>query len=165
MLKWTLFLSCLAVAVVGLGLGGCGAPADQPQDAGDAGHTHDHDGDAGHTHGDETDADHTHDHDADAGHTHGDETDADHDHDAGPADPAGQTGVDADVSDALAELSPEDLALAQKQAVCPVSGAKLGSMGKPYKVAVQGRDVLLCCQGCEAELQADADKYLAKLAP
>jgi membrane-bound lytic murein transglycosylase B len=65
--------------------------------------------------------------------------------------------------DALAELSPQDRVLAGKQQVCPVSGQPLGSMGKPYKVTVQGRDVLLCCPGCEAEIKADPEKYLAKL--
>jgi len=49
----------------------------------------------------------------------------------------------------LAKLSPEDRALAEKQKTCPVSGEPLGSMGVPYKLTVQGRDVLLCCPGCE----------------
>jgi hypothetical protein len=63
----------------------------------------------------------------------------------------------------LAQLSPEDRALAEKQKVCPVSGQPLGAMGKPYKVTVEGRDVLLCCQGCEAKIKADPDEYLVKL--
>lgn len=53
--------------------------------------------------------------------------------------------------------------MAKKQRICPVTGQRLGSMGKPYKVRVQGRDVLLCCKGCEARLKSDPDKYLAKL--
>jgi YHS domain-containing protein len=44
-----------------------------------------------------------------------------------------------------------------------VSGEPLGSMGKPYKVTVKGRTFFLCCEGCEAELQAHPDKYLKKL--
>lgn len=55
--------------------------------------------------------------------------------------------------------------LAEKQRICPVTGERLGSMGKPYKVRVKGRDVLLCCQGCEAQFMRDPDKYLAKLNP
>ena len=39
----------------------------------------------------------------------------------------------------------------------------LGKMGKPYKVTIQGRDVLLCCPGCEAKIKEDPEKYLAKL--
>ena len=55
--------------------------------------------------------------------------------------------------------------LAKKQRTCPVTGERLGSMGKPYKVHVKGRDVLLCCQGCEARFMRDPDTYLAKLKP
>lgn len=64
---------------------------------------------------------------------------------------------------ALAELSPEDRALAEKQKICPVSGEPLGSMGKPYKVNVEGKDVLLCCQGCEAKIKENPKEYLAKI--
>jgi Cu(I)/Ag(I) efflux system membrane fusion protein len=63
----------------------------------------------------------------------------------------------------LKDLSPEDLAAAKKQEVCPVTGEKLGSMGKPYKVTVKGQTVFLCCDGCEEAIKADPDKYLAKL--
>jgi len=63
----------------------------------------------------------------------------------------------------LAELSAEDRALAEKQRTCPVSGELLGSMGKPYKVTVKGRTVFLCCEGCEAKIKKDPDKYLEKI--
>jgi YHS domain-containing protein len=63
----------------------------------------------------------------------------------------------------LKDLSPEDLAAAKKQEVCPVTGEKLGSMGKPYKVTVKGQTVFLCCDGCEEAITKDPDKYLAKL--
>jgi Cu(I)/Ag(I) efflux system membrane fusion protein len=36
-------------------------------------------------------------------------------------------------------------------------------MGTPYKVTVQGREVFLCCPGCEAKIKGDPEKYLAKL--
>lgn len=65
--------------------------------------------------------------------------------------------------DVLAELSPEDRALVEKQKTCPVSGDPLGAMGKPYKVTVQGREVFLCCPGCEAKIKENPEKYLAKL--
>lgn len=65
--------------------------------------------------------------------------------------------------EALAQLSEADRAMAEKQKVCPVSGEPLGSMGKPYKVTVKGQDVFLCCPGCESEIKAEPDKYLAKL--
>lgn len=34
------------------------------------------------------------------------------------------------------------------QAICPVSGEKLGSMGDPLKVQVGEETLFLCCQGC-----------------
>lgn len=60
----------------------------------------------------------------------------------------------------FAGLSEEDRALAEKQKVCPVSGAALGSVGKPFKVIVKGRAIFLCCPGCEDELRGNADLYL-----
>ena len=69
----------------------------------------------------------------------------------------------AEHEEALSKLAPADRALAEKQKVCPVSGGALGAMGKPYKVTVKGREVFLCCQGCEAAILKDPDKYLAKL--
>jgi len=64
---------------------------------------------------------------------------------------------------ALAELSPADRALAEKQETCPVSGQPLGSMGKPYKITVEGREVFLCCSGCESKIRENPEEYLAKL--
>lgn len=81
-----------------------------------------------------------------------------------PSDKAAQT-VDSHGENAkgLDELPDADRALAQKQKICPVSGEPLGAMGKPYKVTVKGRVVFLCCQGCEAEIKKNPEKYLAKL--
>ena len=52
---------------------------------------------------------------------------------------------------------------------CPVSGAKLGEMGKPidylYKTKVDGKDpvrlVRFCCPACPAKFNADPQKYLS----
>lgn len=79
-----------------------------------------------------------------------------HDHDAVGDTPGEHAG-------ALASLSPEDRALAEKQRVCPVSGDPLGSMGTPVKVTIEGREVLLCCEGCRPAIEADPKKYLDKL--
>lgn len=64
---------------------------------------------------------------------------------------------------ALAKLTAADREAAVKQAVCPVTGEALGSMGTPPKVAVNGQEVFLCCAGCEEELRKDSEKYLAKM--
>lgn len=68
--------------------------------------------------------------------------------------------ADDSIAAAMAELAPEDRALAETQGICPVSNEKLGSMGKPYAVEVKGRKVFLCCQGCEDALRSEPDKYL-----
>ncbi|MGD9634147.1 MAG: hypothetical protein AB7G28_06035 [Pirellulales bacterium] len=68
-----------------------------------------------------------------------------------------------DVTQAMADLSDADRAAALAQKTCPVSDEPLGSMGTPIKVTVNGRDVFLCCNGCRKELEANPDKYLAKL--
>ena len=72
-------------------------------------------------------------------------------------------GAAADENSGLKELDEADRKAAEKQKVCPVSGEKLGSMGKPYKVTVKGRTFFLCCDGCLSELNAHPDKYLKKL--
>lgn len=46
--------------------------------------------------------------------------------------------------------------------LCPVTGKPLGSMGPPFRVVVEGRTVMLCCDGCEDKLRKTPDKYLAK---
>lgn len=46
---------------------------------------------------------------------------------------------------------------------CVVSGGKLGSMGKPYVMQVEGREVRLCCKGCEGKIKAEPAKYLKKM--
>jgi hypothetical protein len=69
----------------------------------------------------------------------------------------------AKVKEALAKLSHDDAASAEKQHVCPVSDAMLGSMGAPQKVDVQGTPVWICCEGCRKELLANTEKYVAKL--
>jgi len=66
-------------------------------------------------------------------------------------------------AEALSALSPADRTLAERQAVCPVAGMPLGSMGPPVKVDVDGRPVFLCCEGCRKSLLDDPVTHLAKL--
>ena len=73
------------------------------------------------------------------------------------------TPSEGDNAGGLDKLSEADRKLAEKQKVCPVSGAVLGKMGTPYKTVVKGRTVFLCCEDCLAELNAHPDKYLKKL--
>lgn len=68
-----------------------------------------------------------------------------------------------DMIEALAELSDADRALAESQVICPVRKYRLGAMGAPPKVDVNGKPVFICCEGCREDLLSDPDKYLALL--
>jgi Cu(I)/Ag(I) efflux system membrane fusion protein len=46
---------------------------------------------------------------------------------------------------------------------CPVSGEKIGSMGKPFVIVHEGRDIQLCCKACKRDFEAEPAKFLAKL--
>jgi hypothetical protein len=63
----------------------------------------------------------------------------------------------------LAKSTDADRAAALQQEVCPVTGAKLGSMGMPLKINVGDQEVFLCCDGCEEQIRSEPEKYLAKL--
>ena len=54
---------------------------------------------------------------------------------------------------------------AAEQKTCPVTNLKLGSMGEPIAVEVEGRKVWVCCSNCPPKLKAQPAKYLARLAP
>ena len=88
------------------------------------------------------------------------------------ADGSGDKDADHDGDDlsdmekmkaALASLSPEDAASAEKQQFCPVSGDMFGAMGAPIKVDVDGQQVWICCEGCRDPLLENPSEYLAKL--
>lgn len=46
------------------------------------------------------------------------------------------------------------------QQVCPITGAKLGSMGSPVPVVVDGHTIYVCCAGCVEKLNQNPEKYL-----
>jgi hypothetical protein len=81
-----------------------------------------------------------------------------------PSQSAAPENDDAAAIDAaLSQLSPTDRALADQQRFCPVADTRLGSMGIPIRVIVNGRPVFICCDGCRDSLLANPVKYLAKL--
>ena len=63
----------------------------------------------------------------------------------------------------IAKLPESEQAAALEQEICPVSEEPLGSMGKPIKVAVDGQEVFVCCDGCVDTVKENPDEYLAKL--
>ncbi len=44
---------------------------------------------------------------------------------------------------------------------CPVSGDKLGEMGKPLAFVYKGQEVKLCCKNCKKDFDKDPAKYMA----
>ena len=61
-------------------------------------------------------------------------------------------------------LAPERRApRGQVQTTCPVSGLRLGSMGRPLPVEVGARKVWVCCEGCVPKLKSKSANYLAGL--
>ncbi len=46
---------------------------------------------------------------------------------------------------------------------CVTDGEKLGSMGKPYTFVHEGREIKLCCKGCEDDFKKDSARYIKKL--
>jgi YHS domain-containing protein len=49
------------------------------------------------------------------------------------------------------------------QRTCPVSGEKLGAMGKPYLYTYKDRQVQFCCRGCVKDFNKDPEKYVKAL--
>jgi hypothetical protein len=82
---------------------------------------------------------------------------------AGKKGPHNQASKDeAEVRASLAKLSAEDRKLAEAQRWCAVEAEnRLGSMGKPDKIEVQGQPVFLCCKSCRKRALASPDKTLA----
>lgn len=65
---------------------------------------------------------------------------------------------------AMAKLPAADLALAEVQLFCPIQdGSRLGSMGMPVKLMLDGKPVFLCCKGCEDAARKNVKTTLAKV--
>ena len=65
---------------------------------------------------------------------------------------------------AIAKLPAADQPLAEAQLFCPINeGSRLGSMGTPMKVMLEGKPVFLCCKGCEDAARENAKTTLAKV--
>jgi YHS domain-containing protein len=70
---------------------------------------------------------------------------------------AGRAADTNSVSSATAKPKPDLLT------TCPVSGGKLGEMGKPLVFVYQGQEVKLCCGGCKSAFDKDPAKYIKKI--
>jgi YHS domain-containing protein len=43
---------------------------------------------------------------------------------------------------------------------CPVSGEKLGDMGKPFVFTYKDQEVNLCCKSCKKDFDKEPEKYM-----
>jgi hypothetical protein len=71
---------------------------------------------------------------------------------------------EAKIQAALAKLSDIDRPLALAQKFCPIQKTRLGSMGKPDRIDIEGQPVFLCCSGCADDARADPKKTLDQVA-
>jgi membrane fusion protein, copper/silver efflux system len=68
---------------------------------------------------------------------------------------------EAKVKIGLAKLGAADRKLAEAQKLCPVLNNRLGSMGRPVKLVLNGQTIFLCCKGCEKSARNHAEATLA----
>ncbi len=81
-----------------------------------------------------------------------------------PAKEVPATAAKGEVDEVAAErakLSAQDRALVDAQELCAVSNdERLGSMGAPIKLDIQGQAVFVCCKSCQRKAEADPEKTL-----
>ncbi len=83
--------------------------------------------------------------------------DAGHDHKA--------LKVEMEISDSLAKLNADDRKLAEAQRFCPVMEyGRLGSMGTPTKVMIEGKPAFVCCKDCVDKATKGGKETLEKVA-
>ncbi len=72
--------------------------------------------------------------------------------------------------DLLAHMpAPKDLTrrvslTVDEQKLCLVTNLKLGSMGDPVAIEIEGKKIWMCCDNCETQLKANPAKFLTRLA-
>jgi hypothetical protein len=74
----------------------------------------------------------------------------------------GQQVDEAKIKANLAKLSPEDRKLAEAQKYCAVEEEnRLGTMGVPIKLELEGQAVFLCCKSCQKTARNNPAETLA----
>ncbi len=80
---------------------------------------------------------------------------------AGSVRPSMGDDEEAKIKAIIARMSPEDQKLVEAQKFCPVlKQNRLGSMGRPVKLLLNGQPVFLCCKGCESQAREHAERTL-----
>ena len=63
----------------------------------------------------------------------------------------------------IQQLPDAEQSLAIEQVICPVTEYKLGSMGVPKKVEVDGSVIFICCEACREDVVSKPDVQMAKI--
>ena len=70
-----------------------------------------------------------------------------------------------EVAAVRAKLDPADRVMVDAQEWCAIqTEERLGSMGPPSKLDIEGQTVFVCCKSCERKAKAHPDATLAKVA-
>lgn len=81
------------------------------------------------------------------------------------ARPSMTEDADSKIAAVRGKLSAADRQLVDEQDFCPIlTNSRLGSMGLPVKLLLDGQPVFLCCKGCEGKAKADPAKTLRTVA-
>jgi len=71
---------------------------------------------------------------------------------------------DAKINASLASLTPADRALAEAQKFCPVlTTSRLGSMGPPVKLTIEGQTAFVCCEACKEQALTKPQETLQRV--
>jgi hypothetical protein len=82
-----------------------------------------------------------------------------------PSTPEDEGALERKARAELARLGAADRRLAEEQKFCPIARRnRLGAMGAPFKLTLDGQAVFLCCAGCEKQAREDPRKTLATVA-
>ena len=73
-------------------------------------------------------------------------------------------GFTPDMLVQINKLPSDQAELAVAQGFCPIADSRLGAMGVPIPVNVNGQTVFICCKACRADLLGDPAKHLKHLA-
>jgi hypothetical protein len=84
---------------------------------------------------------------------------------SGSTNPTAQTvDPETEIREARSQLNAADQALVEAQEWCVVNTEhRLGSMGKPVKLLIQGKAVFLCCASCRKKAEANPEQTLARV--
>jgi hypothetical protein len=81
-----------------------------------------------------------------------------------PSTPEDEDDLEKKARVELAKLGTADRHLAEAQKFCPILQTnRLGSMGPPFKIMLDGQAVFLCCPSCEGKARANPPRTLEKV--